>query len=87
MIKINLFILINHPPVVKKLNNGLNERLFKLSEDISIVRLIKINFSTFYNYTYLIIEIKFKIRDSWYIARTLLNSDTERNFILQILIV
>jgi hypothetical protein len=39
----------------------LNGRSFKLNEDISIAELIKINFSTLYNYIYLIIEVRFKI--------------------------
>jgi hypothetical protein len=61
IIKINSFILINYLSPVKKLGNGLNGRLFKLSEDIFIVGLIKINFFTPYNYIYLIIKIRFKI--------------------------
>jgi hypothetical protein len=64
MIRINSFILINYSPAVKRLNNGLNERLSKLSENIFTAKLIKINFSTPYDHAYLIIEIKFKIRDS-----------------------
>jgi uncharacterized protein YkvS len=64
IIKINFFILANYPPAVEKLNNGLDGRLFKLNENIFIVKLIKINFFTFYGYTYLIIEVRFKIRDS-----------------------
>jgi hypothetical protein len=84
--RINLFILINYSPAVKRLNNGLNERLFKLNENIPTVKLIKINLFTSYSYIYLIIKIKFKIGNSWYTAKTLLNSNTERNFILQILI-
>jgi hypothetical protein len=59
--KINLFISINHPPAVEKLDNGLSERLSKLNGNIFIVKLIKINFSTPYNHTYLIIKIRFKI--------------------------
>jgi hypothetical protein len=86
MIKVNPFILINYSPAVEKLNNGLNGRSFKLNENIFTAKLIKINFSTPYNYIYLIIEVRLKIRDFWYIARTLLNLDAERNFILQILI-
>jgi hypothetical protein len=61
IIKINSFIPANHPLAVKKLNNGLNGRPFKLNENISIAELIKTNFSTPHNYIYLIIEIKFKI--------------------------
>jgi hypothetical protein len=87
MIKINPFILINYPPAVEKLNNGLNGRSFKLNENIFIAELIKINFFTPYNYVYLIIKIRFKIGNFWYITKTLLSSDTERNFISQILIV
>jgi hypothetical protein len=64
MIKINPFTSVNHPPAVEKLYNGLNRRLFKLNENISTAELIKINFSTSYSYIYLIIEIKFKIRNS-----------------------
>jgi hypothetical protein len=86
VIKINPFISINYPPAVKKLDNGLNEYLFKLNEDISTTKLIKINFSTLYGYIYLMIEIRFKIGDSWYTARALLDLGAERNFILQILI-
>jgi hypothetical protein len=86
VMKINFLILINYPPAVEKLDNGLDGNSFKLNEDIFIVELIKINFSTFYSHTYLIIEIRFKIRDSWYIAKALLDSDAERNFISQILI-
>jgi hypothetical protein len=63
MIRINFLILINYPPAVKELDNGLNEYLFKLNGDISTVKLIKINFSTSYNHIYLIIKIKFKIRE------------------------
>jgi hypothetical protein len=61
--KINSFILTNHPPAVEKLNNGLDGRPSKLSENMSTAELIKINFSTFYSYIYLIIEVKFKIGD------------------------
>jgi hypothetical protein len=64
MIRINFFILINYPPAVEKLNNGLNERLFKLNKNIFTVKLIKINFSTSHNHTYLIIVVKLKIRNS-----------------------
>jgi hypothetical protein len=81
IIKINPFISVNYSPAVEKLNNGLDGRSFKLNEDIFTVELIKINFSTLYNYTYLMIEIKFKIRNSWYTARALLGLDVERNFI------
>jgi hypothetical protein len=59
--KVNFFISVNYSPAVEKLNNGLNGRSFKLNEDISIAELIKINFSTLYNYIYLIIEVRFKI--------------------------
>jgi hypothetical protein len=61
MMKINSFILINHFPAVKELDNGLNERSFKLNEDIFIAGLIKINFSTSHGYVYLMIEVRFKI--------------------------
>jgi hypothetical protein len=64
VMRINFFILINYSPAVEKLDNGLNERLFKLSENISTVELIKINFFASYNYIYLKIEVRFKIRDS-----------------------
>jgi hypothetical protein len=40
MIKINHFILANHPPAVEKLNNGLDGRLSKLNEDIFTAELI-----------------------------------------------
>jgi hypothetical protein len=50
--------------MIEKLDNGLNRRLFKLNENIFIAKLIKINFSTPYNYAYLMIEIKFKIENS-----------------------
>jgi hypothetical protein len=63
MMRINFFILINYSPVVEKLDNELNERLFKLSEGISIAKLIKINFSTPHNYIYLIIEVRLKIEE------------------------
>jgi hypothetical protein len=61
MIKINSFILVNHSLAVEELDNGLDGRLFKLNGNIFIVRLIKINFSTPYNYAYLIIEVRLKI--------------------------
>jgi hypothetical protein len=61
VIRINLFILINYPPAVEKLDNELNERSFKLNENIFIVKLIKINLFISYSHIYLIIEIKFKI--------------------------
>jgi hypothetical protein len=61
MMKISFLILINHFLAVKELNNGLNGRLFKLSGNIFTAELIKINFFTSHNYTYLIIEVKFKI--------------------------
>jgi uncharacterized protein YkvS len=64
IIKVNPFISVNHFSVVEKLNNGLNGRLFKLNENISIVKLIKINFFTSYGHIYLMIEVKFKIGDS-----------------------
>jgi hypothetical protein len=64
MIRINSFILANYLLAVEKLNNGLNEYLSKLNEDILTAELIKINFSISYNYVYLIIEVKFKIGDS-----------------------
>jgi hypothetical protein len=64
IIKINLFISVNHSPAVEKLNNGLNERSFKLNENRFIAELIKINFFMFHDHIYLIIEIRFKIKDS-----------------------
>jgi hypothetical protein len=82
IMRINFFISANHSSAVKKLDNGLDEYLFKLSESIFTVKFIKKNFSTFHDYIYLIIEVRFKIRDSWYIAKALLNLDAERNFIL-----
>jgi hypothetical protein len=63
MMKINFFISVNHSLAVEKLDNGLDGRLSKLSGNISTAELIKINFSTPYNYTYLIIEVRFKIRE------------------------
>jgi hypothetical protein len=60
IIKVNFFISVNHSLAVEKLNNGLNERLSKLSGSISTVKLIKINFSTPYDYAYLMIEVRFK---------------------------
>jgi hypothetical protein len=80
--KVNPFISINYSPAVKKLDNGLGERLFKLNENIFVAELIIINFSTSYSYIYLMIEVRFKIRDFWYTARALLDLDIERNFIL-----
>jgi hypothetical protein len=82
IMKINFFISTNYPPAVRELNNGVDGRPFKLNKDIFIVRLIQINFSTPYGHAYLMIEVRFKIGDSWYIARALLNLNAERNFIL-----
>jgi hypothetical protein len=59
--RINPLISVNHSLGVKKLNNGLNERPSKLSGNMPIAELIKINFSTPHNHTYLMIEIKLKI--------------------------
>jgi hypothetical protein len=64
MIRINFFILTNHSPAVEKQNNGLNGRPFKLSENIFIAGLIKINLFTSYGHAYLIIEVRFKIGNS-----------------------
>jgi hypothetical protein len=64
IIKINFFISVNYFPAVKKLDNGLNERLFKLNKNIFTAELIKINFSIPYNYAYLMIEIRLKIGNS-----------------------
>jgi hypothetical protein len=64
IIKVNPFILVNYPPAVKKLDNGLNGRPSKLNESIFIAELIKINFFTLYGHAYLIIKFKFKIEDS-----------------------
>jgi hypothetical protein len=64
IIKINPFISTNYLPAVEKLDNELNGRSSKLNENIFTAKLIKINFSTPYNYVYLIIEVKFKIEDS-----------------------
>jgi hypothetical protein len=63
IIRINLLILINYSLAVKKLDNGLNERLFKLNGNISTAKLIKINFSTPHDYIYLIIEIGSKLKN------------------------
>jgi hypothetical protein len=63
MIKINSLILINPSLAVEELGNGLNGYLFKLSENIFTAKLIKINFFTPYNYIYLIIEVRFKIKE------------------------
>jgi hypothetical protein len=64
MIKINLLISANHPPAVKKMNNGLNGRPFKLSGNILIVKLIKINLFTSHSRAYLMIEVRFEIGNS-----------------------
>jgi hypothetical protein len=64
MMKINFLISTNYSSAVEKLNNGLDERLFKLSEDILTAELIKINFFTPHGYVYLIIKIRFKIGNS-----------------------
>jgi uncharacterized protein YkvS len=61
--KINSLISVNHSFAVEKLDNGLDGRLFKLNENIFIVKLIKINFFTPYSHIYLMIEIRFKIRE------------------------
>jgi hypothetical protein len=63
IIKINFFILINYFPAVEKLNNGLNEYSSKLNGDMFTTELIKINFFTPHDHIYLMIEIKFKIRE------------------------
>jgi hypothetical protein len=63
--KINFFISTNYSPAVKKkLNNGLDGRLFKLNENILTIKLIKNNFFSSYNYIYLMIEIRLKIGNS-----------------------
>jgi hypothetical protein len=61
MMKINSFILVNYFLAVEKLDNGLDGYLFKLNENIFIAKLIKINFFTPYNHTYLMIEVRLKI--------------------------
>jgi hypothetical protein len=61
IMKIIFLILINYFLAVKKLDNGLNERSFKLSGNISIAKLIKINLSTPHNYIFLMIEVRLKI--------------------------
>jgi hypothetical protein len=61
MMRVNFLILINYSLAVEKLDNGLDGRSFKLNGNISIVKLIKINFSISYNYIYLMIEVRFKI--------------------------
>jgi hypothetical protein len=63
MMKINFLISANYSSAVKELDNGLNERLFKLNGDIFIAELIKINFFTPYDYIYLMIEVRLKIRE------------------------
>jgi hypothetical protein len=63
MTKIHSFISINYPPAVEKLDNELNGYLFKLNEDISIAKLIKINLFISYSYIYLMIKVRFKIGD------------------------
>jgi hypothetical protein len=63
MMKINLFILANYLSAVENLDNGLDGRLFKLSGDIFIAELIKINFFTPHNHIYLIIEVRLKIEE------------------------
>jgi hypothetical protein len=63
MIKINFFISANHLLAVEELDNRLNGRPFKLNENIFIAELIKINLFTPYNHIYLMIEIKFKIKE------------------------
>jgi hypothetical protein len=63
MIKINFFILINYFLAVEELDNGLDGYSFKLNKNIFIAKLIKINFFTPYDYTYLMIEVRFKIRE------------------------
>jgi hypothetical protein len=61
IIRINSFILVNYSLTVEKLDNGLNGRPPKLNGNILTAGLIKTNFSTPYNYTYLMIEVRFKI--------------------------
>jgi hypothetical protein len=63
IIKINFFILANHFSAVKELNNELNRRLYNLNENVFTAEIIKINLSTFYDYIYLMIEVKLKIKD------------------------
>jgi hypothetical protein len=48
---------------------------------------IKPHIPSYYKHAYLIIEIRIKIEDIWYTAKTLLNSETKKNFISQILII
>jgi hypothetical protein len=62
IMKINSFTSVNYLLAVEELGNGLNGRLFKLNENTSTAELIKINFSTPYDYIYLMIEIRFKIK-------------------------
>jgi hypothetical protein len=59
--RINSLISVNYSFAVEELDNGLNGRLFKLNENMSIAELIKINFSTPHSHTYLIIEVRLKI--------------------------
>jgi hypothetical protein len=82
VMRINSFISINYLFAVKELDNGLNGCSFKLSGNIFIVGLIKINLFTPYGYAYLIIEIRFKIGEYWYTAKALLDFGAERNFIV-----
>jgi hypothetical protein len=62
IIRVNFFISANYLPAVEKLNNGLNGRPFKLNENISTAKLIKINFSTFHNYIYLVIKLDSRLK-------------------------
>jgi hypothetical protein len=43
---------------------------------------IKPRVPLYYRYTYLIIEIRIKTKDIWYITKALLDSEIEKNFIL-----
>jgi hypothetical protein len=61
VIRINFLISVNYPLAVEELDNGLNGRPSKLSENIFIAGLIKINLSMSYGYIYLIIEIRLRI--------------------------
>jgi hypothetical protein len=63
MMRINFLILVNYSLAVEELDNGLNGYSFKLSGSIFIAKLIKINFFTPYGYIYLIIEVRFKIKE------------------------
>jgi hypothetical protein len=63
MMRINSFILINHLLAAEELDNGLNGRPSKLSENMLTAELTKINFFTPHDHIYLMIEVRFKIEE------------------------